>query len=112
MTAALDRTRLARVLGRLGSDFDGEALTAARMAHRMMRAAGETWIRVLASEPDRPQRCDCHQCTAERLLSRARALTDWEIAFCAKVLRYERAPSAKQAAVLDKLSRRLGFDTS
>ena len=71
-----------------------------------------TWVQVLAAEPDRPQRCDCHVCVCERLLSRARALTDWEIAFCAKVLRYERAPSAKQAAVLNKLSRRLGFDTS
>jgi hypothetical protein len=108
MTATLDRARLAAVLGMCGSAHDGEALAAGRMADRMVRAAGETWIRVLAAEPDRPERCDCHVCRCERLLSRARALTDWEITFCASVMRRERAPSAKQNAVLERLARRVG----
>jgi hypothetical protein len=112
MTAALDRARLAAVLGMCGSAHDGEALAAGRMADRLVRAAGSTWVQVLAAEPAGPQRCDCHVCVCERLLSRARALTDWEITFCASVMRRERAPSAKQNAVLAKLSRRLGFDSS
>jgi hypothetical protein len=49
-TAALDRTRLACVLGMLGSDHDGEVLNAARAAERMRREAGLTWPEILKSE--------------------------------------------------------------
>lgn len=109
MSATLDRAKLAAVLGMCGSAHDGEALSAGRLANRMVRESGSTWVQVLVDDADRDEeRCDCHRCRCERLLGRARHLTDWEIAFCAKVLRYERAPSAKQRAVLDKLSRRLG----
>jgi hypothetical protein len=111
MSAGLDRAKLAAVLGMCGSAHDGEALTAGRMADRMVRGAGSTWVQVLAAEPDRPEQCDCHRCIAERLLGQARQLTDWELEFCCALVRRERA-SAKQRAVLDKLSRRLGFDTS
>jgi hypothetical protein len=112
MTAALDRARLAAVLGMCGSAHDGEALAAGRMADRLVRAAGSTWVQVLVDDADRDEeRCDCHRCIAERLLGQARQLTDWELEFCCALVRRERA-SAKQRAVLDKLSRRLGFDSS
>jgi hypothetical protein len=43
---ALDRDRLARLLGMLGSTFDGEALNAGRMANSLIREAGMTWAQV------------------------------------------------------------------
>src|SRR5262249_29758932 len=39
----LDRTKLIKVLGMLGSAHDGEALAAARRAQELIRAAGMTW---------------------------------------------------------------------
>jgi hypothetical protein len=39
----LDLARLARVLGLTGSSMDGEALTAARTADRLVRDSGRTW---------------------------------------------------------------------
>jgi len=45
--AELDRERLAAVLGMMGSDHDGEALTAARTACRLLKAAGLTWPQVI-----------------------------------------------------------------
>jgi hypothetical protein len=39
----LDRAKLAKVLGMLGSAYDGEALAAARRAHEMLRAEKLTW---------------------------------------------------------------------
>lgn len=39
MNAIVDRERIARVLGMLGSDHDGEVLAAARQAERLRRAA-------------------------------------------------------------------------
>ncbi len=60
--AHLDRTKLAKFLGMVGSDHDGEATAAARMAHKLVKAAGLTWDEVInpvAAEPkivfvDRP----------------------------------------------------------
>ena len=49
----LDRARLEKLLGLLGSPHDGEALAAARKADALVRAAGLTWREVLAG-PDQP----------------------------------------------------------
>ena len=46
--AEADRDRLARLLGMLGSDFDGEVANAGRLADRLVRNAGLTWPDVLA----------------------------------------------------------------
>lgn len=54
--ATADRGKLAQLLGMTGSEFDGEALTAARMANRTLRMAGATWADVLAPQPAPPQR--------------------------------------------------------
>jgi hypothetical protein len=45
---ALDKKRLVQVLGMTGSDGDGEALNAIRLANRMLRAANTTWSDLLA----------------------------------------------------------------
>jgi hypothetical protein len=49
--ATLDRARLAAVLGMCGSDFEGEALNAARLADRLVREAGLTWEAIVAADP-------------------------------------------------------------
>ena len=47
MTALVDRQRLARVCGLLGSDHDGEALAAARQAEKIRQKVGLTWAELL-----------------------------------------------------------------
>lgn len=46
----IDRERLAKLLGMIGSDHDGEALSAARMADRLVQEARLTWHEVLHVE--------------------------------------------------------------
>jgi hypothetical protein len=48
---AIERERLVRCLGMMGSSCDGEALNAARIADRHLRAAGLTWADVIRPEP-------------------------------------------------------------
>jgi hypothetical protein len=45
-----DRTRLAKLLGMFGSDFEGEILNAARAAHQLVKRAGETWESVIVTD--------------------------------------------------------------
>jgi hypothetical protein len=45
-TSALDRGRLAKLLGMLGSEHDGEALAAARQVERLRTEAGLTWAEI------------------------------------------------------------------
>ena len=48
---AKGRERLTKFLGMMGSDQDGEALSAARMAHKLVAEAGVTWAEVLEPQP-------------------------------------------------------------
>ncbi len=45
---AAARVRLAKLLGMMGSSADGEALNAARLADRLVRDAGTTWLDIIA----------------------------------------------------------------
>ena len=47
------RTRLARLLGMMGSQHDGEALNAARLADKLVREQGITWFNVISTAPPR-----------------------------------------------------------
>ena len=49
----MDRSRLAQVLGMMGSAHDGEALNAAMVAVRMLKEAGLTWPQVLDGGQER-----------------------------------------------------------
>ena len=51
----IDREKLARVLGMLGSAHDGEVLAAARQAERLRREAGSTWQTILQPPTPQPQ---------------------------------------------------------
>lgn len=47
------RERLAKLLGLLGSTFDGEALAAAKKAEEIRRSSGATWVELLLGEDAR-----------------------------------------------------------
>jgi hypothetical protein len=51
MSAKLDRRRLVKVLGLLGSRHDGEVLNAARAAHALMSQAKMRWEDLLGVQP-------------------------------------------------------------
>jgi len=109
VTALVDRQRLARVCGLLGSDHDGEVLAAARQAEKIRQKLGLTWEELLvpsarsrSADPSPDNLTDwrwaCHFC-----LERYRSLTSWELDFVATVARYKKTPSAKQLIILQRL---------
>jgi hypothetical protein len=107
--AASDRERLARLLGMMGSDHDGEALNAARMADRLVRDHGITWIDAITA-PVVPQLstddtlarfATCAEaCTFA--LARAPMLTQWEFDFLRNVAGFSKL-SPKQCDTLRRL---------
>lgn len=50
---SLDRSKLSKLLGLLGSSHDGERAAAALKADQMVRRAGTTWANVLTPNPVR-----------------------------------------------------------
>ena len=59
----IDRERLTKLLGLLGSGHDGEVAAAGRMADALIRDAGVTWADVIA--PETVQRQLIHALRAE-----------------------------------------------
>jgi len=104
--AALDREKLVRVLGMLGSDHGGEVLAAARQAERLRQQARTTWHEVLQPALPGPTRHREVETAADAIsycLEFAEALTNWESNFVA-TLGGQRSPiSPKQLAVLDQI---------
>lgn len=52
MSSGLDRSKLAVLLGMLGSDFDGEVTNAAKLAERMRHESGMTSQQILGGDAD------------------------------------------------------------
>jgi hypothetical protein len=71
--------RLAKLLGLIGSDHDGEVVAAARKADELRRAAGLTWAQLLDSE-DAKRRVEIATDAARMLLSENERLRD-ELAY-------------------------------
>jgi hypothetical protein len=101
----LDRSRLGRILGLLGSNHDGEALAAARMAERMRRDAGLTWPEIV--EPAPPPAAEwADEVEADPIafcFGRSEALTHWEIDFLRSIRRQSYPLTGKQTRVLRRL---------
>jgi hypothetical protein len=113
MNAPLDRERLVKLLGMLGSEHDGEVVTAARRADALVRRAGLTWHDVVAANDAQLQHDPVGFGVANEirfcLLHRHR-LTAWEQTFLAS-LRHQGAPlSPRQRnrlnSIVDKLRAR------
>jgi hypothetical protein len=100
--------KLAKVLGLLGSDHDGEVAAAGRRANALIKSAGLTWAQVI--RPGGSRRCwrslpPDGDCAAQCLLW-PEALTAWEAAFCRSLVA-QNWMSPKQAAVLDRIARKV-----
>jgi hypothetical protein len=111
--ADVDRDRLTRLLGMLGSDFDGEVANAGRLADKLVRSAGLTWPDIIA--PSLPP--SDHDPGADPLHGDWRALTAactrfphllnrWEAEFLSGLRRFPRL-STKQTAILVRIVTRL-----
>jgi hypothetical protein len=113
MTAPLDRERLAKLLGMLGNEHDGEVITAARSADAFVRRAGLTWRDVVAANDAQPRLDPVGFGVANEirfcLLHRHR-LTAWEQNFLASIRNQSAPLSARQrdrlARIVDKLRAR------
>lgn len=64
--AQLDVDRLAKVLGRLGSDYDHEVVAAARAAEKLRKLSGMSWDEVLAAARAGRERHEQPQPSARR----------------------------------------------
>jgi hypothetical protein len=103
-----DRARLAAILGRLGSEHDGERAAAGLLATRFMRDHGLTWPDLLAapapSTPPPPV-TDWRR-RAAWCAERAELLSGWEASFLANMAERATPPTEKQGRVLDRLVQR------
>jgi len=100
---ALDRDRIARVLGMLGSAHDGEVIAAARQAERLRAAAGLTWADIVIARLPAPQRQNVGTVDAvDLVLAHQDILTEWERNFV-RSIRSARRLSDKQKQVLQRL---------
>jgi hypothetical protein len=110
-------SKLAKVLGMLGSDHDGEIAAAGRRANQMIRNAGLTWPQVIG--PPAPQQQPCgpprrrwrrpaspSDAAALCMQWRDEVLTDWEADFCRSIVgRYRISP--KQTVVIERIARKV-----
>jgi hypothetical protein len=102
--------RLAKLLGMLGSNSDGERANAARMADQLVRGLGLTWSDIIAP-PDlitAPfEACHDWRRTAEYCHRHRAALNDRERAFIATMLTWRGTPSERQQQWLNDIYFRL-----
>src|SRR5215208_437186 len=102
--AAVDRARLTKLLGMLGSAHDGEVAAAGRAADRMIREAGLRWPDLLLPALAAPSRAP--RTAADVIafvIEHKEALTPWERDFARSVQRQRSPLSAKQTEVLGRL---------
>jgi hypothetical protein len=112
----VERDRLARLLGMVGSVHDGEALAAARLADKLVRRCGLTWADVFA--PPEPALAPssgnlligwpAQWRSAVRMCGRYEtSLGDRERSFLQSLATYKRRPSPKQLTWLRSIAERM-----
>lgn len=113
----LDRRRLVKVLGMLGSRHDGEVLAAARLAQYMLGQAKMTWGDLLGIKPGEepeplPQEDDVEKAAAEA--ARSTKYADPDYPQMLKTLLKSRALNAGSRQRLERMEEqvRRGFELS
>ena len=110
-----ERATLSRILGKLGSDFEGERAAAGLLASRFVRSRGLAWDAVLAPVALIEDRCTDQsdfgdwRAIARQLAGLDFAWTQFEAAFL-KSLPGFRLISLRQGALLRELVERAGLD--
>jgi hypothetical protein len=111
----LDREKLVRVLGMLGSAHDGEIAAAGRAADALVRAAGSTWYEVVCPAPVLPMPPPDHRRQREGALAFAfmhfHQLDEAERKFVTSIKDWRGSLSQKQAAWLDRIVQKLHRST-
>jgi hypothetical protein len=112
----LDRRRLGPILDRLSSNFDGEALVAARRAGAIVRGAGVTWNELLNSPMIKPGPPPSSappldvDAIINAALMRPGRLTAWEIAFVNSLAeRRTRRLSERQFVAVERIGAKLNL---
>ena len=105
--ASRERSKLAKLLGMLGSDHAGERDAAGLAAHRLLEQHGATWGQVLAVPVahKEPLQSTWRTVCAE-LVERSADLRPWEARFVADLPEFRRL-STKQRYVLDEIAERV-----
>ncbi|UEM08225.1 hypothetical protein JL101_036400 (plasmid) [Skermanella rosea] len=105
----LDRAladRLAKLLGMTGSDYDGEALAAARKANALLKTAGLTWADVIDQGAAQPtgwrEPRDWREAVLVCLDLPGVPLSDWDRRFLHSIATRPTL-SDRQAAQLDRI---------
>lgn len=102
------RTKLAKLLGMLGSDHAGERDAAALAAHRLVQQAGVTWQQVMKPPPveKRLPELGTWRQTVRACLECPDALRPWELGFLRDLPKFPRL-SVKQRYVLKAIADRV-----
>ncbi|MBV8537876.1 MAG: hypothetical protein JO128_19930 [Alphaproteobacteria bacterium] len=115
MAAKLDRVRLVKVLGMLGSRHDGEVLAAARLAQYMLGQAKMSWADLLnvkpGAEPE-PLSQEDVQAAADEAAAKSRKYTDPDYPQMLKAVLRSRALNATSRKRLEAIEEQLrrGFE--
>jgi hypothetical protein len=115
MAVKLDRVRLVKVLGMLGSRHDGEVLAAARLAQYMLGQAKMSWADLLdvkpGAEPE-PLAQEDVQAAAAEAAAKSRKYTDPDYPQMLKVVLRSRALNATSRKRLEAIEEQLrrGFE--
>jgi hypothetical protein len=103
---AIDRAKLAKLLGMVGSAHDGEALNAARLADQLVRTRDLRWADVIGAVADIPVG-SWRDVAMTCALHGGGVLNEWELAFCRSLLHFPKI-SAKQQRILRLAFEKLG----
>jgi hypothetical protein len=98
----VERGRLVKLLGLLGSEHDGEIANAGRLADRLVRNHGVTWDEMIVPARDRVL-WDWRSAAREILASELGS--DWERNFCWSLIARWRGPvlTVRQEATLKRI---------
>ena len=104
----IERQRLAKLLGMLGSAHAGERDAAALAAHRLVLQRGLTWLAVVNPAPaeHKPPGYGVWRQTVSELLQRPGMLRPWERTFLADLPNFRRL-STKQRYILAEIADRV-----